>query len=237
MKEFKESHLATAIICWLNYVSALGRNYILAESSIKIPASEYLEVNHIQPNLETDHPKFKPVRKIDLQFKYKSIDIAYEFKFVKGDSTRDPSERIRVFNDIMRLHLFQETNKHKGFFLICGITDEFKMSFENLDLNKDLRFKEGRRPDDNTESFYSEWFSFDVKSPQKEIDTTNTDELYEVVYTAFKGEYEKPFKDKTNDDLKLPDKIKTKLVFLSKENKVDEVPDDFKIGIWEILKN
>jgi hypothetical protein len=236
MKEFKESHLGTAIICWLNYISAIGRNYILAESSIKIPASEYLEVNHIQPNLETDHPKFKPVRKIDLQFKNNSNDFAYEFKFVKGDSTRDTSERIRVFNDLMRLYLFQDNDNQKGFFLICGITDEFKMSFENMDPNIDKRFKGGRKSDDKAISFYSEWFSFDIGDAKKTINLNNTNDLYKDVYDASLAEYKDQFKAKMGTDLKFPNEIKTKLVFLSKENKVEGVPDDFKIGIWEVVK-
>ena len=134
MKTFKVPFLASSVIHWMNYVSAVGRNYIINESTIKIPVTEYLEVTGISPELEFGHPSFKQ-RRMDLKFKdsYANIDYAVEFKYVKGDSTRDLAERKRVFNDLMRLHFFLDTDR-KGYFLICGIQEDFKLSFENLDL-------------------------------------------------------------------------------------------------------
>ena len=237
-KPFRESHLGSSIISWLNYVSAVGREYIIAESSIKIPTCEYLEVNGIQPNLESDHSKFTPIRKIDLIFDdhNSSTKKAYEFKHVKGDSTRDKSERIRIFNDLMRLYLLLEDPQTEGFFLITGITDEFKLSFENMDpRHNGTQTAQRRKGTYSPVSFYSEWFSFDENKRIKEIDLNNQNNLYKEVYDAFLNEYKAPFKAKTNQDLKLPDKLKTKLVFQSEEIFSNEVPRSFKIGIWQVL--
>ena len=41
MAAYSNPHLASAIIWWLNYISAVGREYIIAESTLKIPATEY----------------------------------------------------------------------------------------------------------------------------------------------------------------------------------------------------
>jgi hypothetical protein len=46
-KEVNMSQLATAIMWWLSYTSAVGRNYVLSEGAIKFPASEYLERSNI----------------------------------------------------------------------------------------------------------------------------------------------------------------------------------------------
>ena len=101
----------------MNYISAVGRNYIINESTIKIPATEYLEVIGIDPHLEFGHTKFKQKR-LDLQFKdiVTNIENVFEFKYVKGDSTRDLAERKRIFYDLMRLHFFLEPGKILLFF-------------------------------------------------------------------------------------------------------------------------
>ncbi|WP_055445553.1 hypothetical protein [Lacinutrix himadriensis] len=237
MKTFKESYLASSIIHWMNYISAVGRDYIIDESTIKIPACEYLEVTGLKPNLEFHHSKFKPVRRIDLQFNNtkNKIESAYEFKYVKKDSTRGKPERIRVFNDLMRLNLYCDSTNKKGFFLICGITDDFEVSFENLNLKPTFLTPKPKNSS-KSKSFYSEWFSFDDKLPKKEIALKTNDKSYEEIYQAFLNEYKTPYKEKTGNNLMLPDKIITKLIFLSEVNSATNIPQTFKIGIWEVLK-
>jgi hypothetical protein len=67
-REFDLIQLANAVQWWMSYTSAVGRSYVLAESSIKYPLTEYLE--RTSPNeikLEYPHPKLKK-RRIDICF-------------------------------------------------------------------------------------------------------------------------------------------------------------------------
>ena len=237
MKTFKVPFLASSVIHWMNYVSAVGRNYIINESTIKIPVTEYLEVTGISPELEFGHPSFKQ-RRMDLKFKdsYANIDYAVEFKYVKGDSTRDLAERKRVFNDLMRLHFFLDTDR-KGYFLICGIQEDFKLSFENLDLTPGYVSPKSKTAKKiKPSSFYSLWFSFDELSPIKKIELGNLDLNYKKVYDAFMDEYEEPYQEQTGTILVRPIEIQTKLIFLSQESTATNIPQTFKIGIWEVTK-
>lgn len=59
MKTFDLKQLAGAVMHWLNYTSAVGRDYILSESAIKFPITEYLEcltVDKSEIELEFAHP-------------------------------------------------------------------------------------------------------------------------------------------------------------------------------------
>ncbi|MBL7759852.1 MAG: hypothetical protein JNK08_04065 [Sediminibacterium sp.] len=62
-KDVNVNQLATAVMWWLSYTSAVGRNYVLSEGSIKFPASEYLEKSTIDElELEYGHPKLSRKR-------------------------------------------------------------------------------------------------------------------------------------------------------------------------------
>lgn len=221
----------------MNYISAVGRKYIINESTIKIPATEYLQVTEIQPRLEFGHPKFKQKR-IDLQFKdiVKNVENVFEFKYVKGDSTRDLKERKRIFYDLMRLYYFLEPDK-KGYFLICGIQEDFKLSFEKLDLTPKYVTPTSAIgiPAIKSTSYYSTWFSFDEAAPTKTIDLNNIDPQYKEVYDAFMNEFKDPYKDKTGNKLVKPAEIITNLIFLSQESTAIDIPQTFKIGIWQVI--
>ena len=41
-KDFNLNRLATTVMWWLSYTSAVGRKYVLSESAIKFPVAEYL---------------------------------------------------------------------------------------------------------------------------------------------------------------------------------------------------
>lgn len=96
----------------MSYTSAVGRSYVLAESSIKYPLAEYLErTNPENIKLEYNHPKLEK-RRIDIYFKSSDdTETLIEFKFIKDKSTRSDDEKQRIFNDLMRLYLSLENGE------------------------------------------------------------------------------------------------------------------------------
>lgn len=177
-RDFNNSQLAATIKWWLNYISSVGRNYILSEGSIKFPFAEYLERSNVKDiKFEYSHPCFLKKR-IDLAFSDNKTnsnqEYAYEFKYIKDASTKDPEEKQRIFDDLMRLFFYAESNSsRKGFFLICGAQDEFVANFQRIrryqaatriraDFLSSVKF--------SSAGFYTEWFSFDTSNPEKRID-------------------------------------------------------------------
>jgi hypothetical protein len=240
-KDVNVNQLATAVMWWLSYTSAVGRNYVLSEGSIKFPASEYLERSTIDEiELEYGHPKLSRKR-FDLFFRKNSVEkTAFEFKYIKNGSTRTQDEKQRVFNDLMRLHLILDTD-HKAYFLICGNQSDFIKDFQKISPSKDQFItprQQGSLPTKIiSEGFYTKWFSFDANSPNTEIDLNNTANEYKDIYDLFFKEYADPHLAKAKTALQRPDKIKTNLVFLS--GNVEQPTGLFqpaKIGIWEISK-
>lgn len=157
---------------------------MLSESLLKIPATEYIERSVIEfLELEFGHPNLFRKR-LDLTFKdgYDHLTKAFEFKFVKKDSTRAEEERQRIFNDLMRLYLFLSKDR-EGYFLICGNESDFKSSFENLIINPTLahatKSTSISRP--KGYGFYSEWFSFDRVSPIRTIDLLTSNPSYSQI--------------------------------------------------------
>lgn len=241
MAAYSESHLASAIVWWLNYISAVGREYIVAESTLKIPATEYLERYYREKiKLEFHHP-YLSQKRFDLYFNdtANNIENAFEFKFVREDSTRALLERKRIFNDLMRLHLYLNSSNinKKGYFLICGNQLHFKTSFQNLNLKPNFPIS----PSNSTHvissksSFFSEWFSFDINSPDKPINLRNIDKQYSDIYIAFEKDYKNAYKEATGNSLIVPNTIKTKLKFISERLTTSNIPQTFSIGIWEVL--
>jgi len=238
MEAYSNPHLASAIIWWLNYISSVGREYIIAESTLKIPATEYLErFYRDQIQLEYNHPKLSQKR-FDLYFNdlTNSCETAFEFKFVREDSTRALAERKRIFYDLMRLHLFNAPDK-KGFFLICGNRLHFKSSFQNLNLSPKLPLPSSKPSVSGIikSGFFGEWFSFDTNNPDRNIDLNNNENEYKQVYSAFMKKYSEPFNVATNNILVKPNAITTKLIFISEELIDSRIPQTFSIGIWEVI--
>lgn len=241
-KDVNVGQLATSVMWWLNYISAVGRSYVLNECAIKFPATEYLESSAIDAiELEYGHPKLLRKR-FDLFFQKEQREkTVFEFKYIKNGSTRTNEERRRIFNDLMRLYLFLDTDK-KGYFLICGNQFDFITDFQRIRQNQ-AQFIVPRIQGDSPEyiepeGFYTKWFSFKTSMPEKKIDLNVNDDEYRTIYDQFFSEYSAPYKAKTNADLERPAMITTSLVFLSGN---DEQPTGVfqpcKIGIWEILKD
>ena len=245
-KDVNLSQLATAVMWWLSYITAVGRNYILTEGAIRFPATEYLERSNIDDiKLEYGHPKLS-MKRIDLYYKMnKDKNIAFEFKYIKSGSTRDKVEKQRIFNDLMRLYLFLDTD-HRGYFLICGNRSDFVMDFQTI-LQKPKN-TDGRlyiKPKDKStlpktidpDGFYTEWFSFDLKDPEKEIELNTYKSDHQSIYDSFFEGYGEAYKTKTGKALLNPGKIKTKLVFLTGNmEQPNDVLQPSKIGIWEVIK-
>jgi len=247
-KEININQLATAVMHWLSYTSAVGRNYILNEGSIKYPVSEYLErttryVDDIM--LEFGHPKLS-MKRFDLFYKKKrSEKSVFEFKYIKNGSSRKREEKQRIFNDLMRLHLYL-SGKNKSYFLICGNQKDFVCDFQTLKLKLDdtndslfitPRFYKNLPKTIESKGFYTEWFSFDSNNPLKTINLESENTEYQNIYKKFVKEYSAAYKEKTTRKLTLPKIIKTNLLFLT--GNIEQTPilsQPSKIGIWEVTK-
>jgi hypothetical protein len=241
MKTFEIAHVASSVSWWLNYISSVGRNYIISESALKIPLTEYLEKSAVENiELEFNHPLFE-MRRFDLHFKDSSdkLEKAFEFKYVKEDSTRSVPEKKRVFNDLMRLHFYMGAGK-KVYFLICGNQDSFSISFEKLPIEPPRNYGTPKQKNVaaavTLQRFYSEWFSFDLNNPTTTIDLTKKGTAHEEMYTSFESDYAQSYKNATNGKvLSNPASIKTQLVFLSEQFTNSNIPQTIRIGIWEVI--
>lgn len=242
-KDIDLGHMALAITWWLSYTSAVGRNYVLSEAAIKFPASEYLERSEAKYiELEYPHPYFSRKR-FDLQFVNADDEaIVFEFKYIKGGSTRTQDEKQRIFNDLMRLFFFLEEGR-RSYFLICDNQGEFIANFQNILLSpcRGGQFIMPESADDDissrdSEGFYAKWFSFDVDSSEVIINLDD-DENYANIYQAFFDEYKGPYREKINSELVIPKGIKTNLMYISTDIRNSlGVIQPAKIGIWEILR-
>jgi len=238
MTEQLITHLASSIIWWLNYKSSVGRNYLFSEGSIKYPAAECLEsLSEAEIKLEYSHPNLY-MRRLDMLVESEDEEHAFEFKFINGSSTRSNSERKRIFNDLMRLKLFLEENRN-GYFLICGKQDDFTHSFKKLVEDTDSYIDDytyDTQPSNEASGFYNEWFSFDNNDPKREIGLHNAEENYETIYHDFINDYSKSYEKYASDELSLPNSLTTNLIFLSSDLPRSNLPNAYKIGIWEILQ-
>lgn len=228
-KEIDMRDLASAVIWWLNYISAVGRNYIINESSIKYPVAEYLEKSICEKNnikFGFNHPVLFD-RSLDLFYKRDDLETAFEFKFIKDGSTTSPGEKQRIFNDLMRLFFLGP--EQKGYFLICGIKSEFKNSFMEIKIPSDKSVPISPKV---LSPFYEEWFCFNDTPKEKTINLNKSDSNYKEIYDKFFKDY----KAKPGKTMIRPDFIKTKMIFISQELIDSNIPENLRIGIWEVLK-
>jgi hypothetical protein len=148
------------------------------------------------------------MKRMDLYHKRKissdEFQTAFEFKYVKDASTIDNVEKQRVFNDLMRLHIFITNSaiQTKGYFLICGSQYKFDQSFQRI-----IPPINDVGPRKNTPvilpkqaSFYTEWFKFDYNDPEQTI-TLNTSGsehsgFYNDFFTKYETTYERQMKKK-----------------------------------------
>jgi hypothetical protein len=240
-------HIGSSVQSWLNFISSVGREFTLSESSIKMPLAEFIGTKIADADavkLEFLHPNLF-MKRMDLFYKKKGIEgeiqSAFEFKYVKDASTIDNVEKQRVFNDLMRLHIFinNASSVTKGYFLICGSQYEFDQSFQRIltpKANGDLgprKYAPAILPKEA--GFYTEWFKFDYSDPIKTIMLNQTDSEHSVFYKTFFENYEPSFERQMEKKMTRPNEIKTKLIFISQDNVQKDVPEPMKLGIWEVL--
>ena len=215
---------------------------------MKLPLTEYLErsksIDRDTIKLERQHPLLMG-RRMDLCFDLVRVgqpktETAFEFKFIKAGSTLDLPEKKRVFNDLMRLHLFASKGG-QGNFLICGTLHEFINSFQEVktsptSLGKAIVQGRGQPTTRNikAQGYYSKWFSFELSKPEKKIDLNDMDAQYKDVYDAFVSEYEDAYQKKTGASLALPRTIRTELVFLPSNTVNLHEPPQARVGVWRV---
>lgn len=230
-KEIDHIEMASAVVWWLNYLTAVGRQYVINENSIKYPVAEYLEKSICEKDsikLEKNHPLLKS-RSLDLFYRKDKEETAFEFKFIKNGSTLKQSEKQRVFNDLLRLHYFLEAGGTKAYFLICGIKSEFTNSFMSIPKATNTKLPISPKTYD---LFYSEWFSFTDKPSEKIIDLNNAKSEYQNIYKTYFNDY----KAKKGKVMNRPKSLTTKMVFISQEHIDSNIPENLRIGIWEVIK-
>jgi hypothetical protein len=240
-------HIGFSVQSWLNYISAVGREYVLSEGSIKLPLAEFISARIADTSsvsLEFPHPSFVK-RRMDLHYTKLTpnrVEVGFEFKYVKNGSTLPTAERQRVFNDLMRLNYFikQSSITAKGYFLICGMQYEFLQSFQKIVDTNTATFPGPTVPLGTPvppvlwSGFYTEWFSFDKTNLVTRINLQTTNQTYLDIYNEFISEYSVPYLIKTGSPLVLPSAIQTTLVFLSSDNEETNIPNPMKLGIWEV---
>ncbi len=239
-------HLGVSIQSWLNYTSAVGREFVLSESSIKLPLAEFIGTKIADTEavkLEFLHPFFF-MKRFDLYFERtvedNNLKTAFEFKYIKNGSTLDKVEKQRIFNDLMRLYYFKKLSSKncKVFFLICGTQYEFDQSFQKIPTYTSAIKPRQNAPVVQTQmsGFYTEWFKFDYEDSEQTISFGKDDSVYKPFYDDFFENYEMAYKKQLGDDksLKKPKEIRTKLIFISEDNTQKNVPEPMKLGIWEI---
>jgi hypothetical protein len=146
----------------------------------------------------------------------------------------------------MRLYLYLDTNE-KGYFLICGAQQDFSKDFyrlllkppkstdENPYITPDIEVKKSLKTE--PKGFYSKWFSFDNDRPDVEIAPIVGEDEYGKIYKSFLTEYREIFKETTGNELHLPEKFKTRLLYLSQEiEHENEFYQPANIAIWEVIK-
>lgn len=239
-KTYLVHDLAASLSWYLNFMSTIGRDYVIDEKTLKIPITEYLESSVIESiKLEDSHPNFDG-RSLDLTFKdtKRKEHVAFEFKFLKSTSVGKTNERDRIFADLLRLHYFAGNSDNKAYFLMCGDKMRFNSSFvkqERIDAffknSKTTGFKNPKPI-----GFFTEWFRFEANEDGKtngilEIDlsTTNTD--YNSIYNRIIKDYKNDYNGGTFNP---PTKIKTKCIYLSPENVDRRLLRTTRVGIWEI---
>ena len=208
-------HVGASLHNWLNYISTVQRGYVLAESSIIYPVSEYVatQINNTKVLLEEEHPnlagKYVDLRLVK-RFQGENIEFAFEFKYARIDYTEKSGEKQRIFDDLLRLKIFKESKKNrKAYFIICGKQLDFLKAFQSIgwSINHDpktgLPVKYSLTVEDvdnlnivKPNGFYTNWFKFDIEdtvSLAKNFNVSDTAVVPTHIYNNFFDDYEKSF--------------------------------------------
>ena len=217
-----------AIEHWLGFQDKIGRSFMMNEDALKYPLADYLvnegniDVGTIR--LEHPHPNFS-TRQVDLAIidkENKKTNNIFELKLAKP-TTRDKTEKERIFNDLMRLYLASLATTSKCYFIIAGKAKDFQYSFRGFEATKENSYKKN--------VFYKKWFAFNSKVEQ----TTTFDVLaendqnYQRIYQEFLTEYSED-KYQGTTPLQLPNQITTTCEFVTADS--NQLP--YMAGIWSI---
>ncbi len=216
------SNIGGTIEHWLSFQEKIGRSFMINEDALKYPIADYLvnatnnDISAIE--LEKQHPNYTD-RHVDLTVIDRlnnAIKNVFEFKLAKSD-TRKPSEKQRIFNDLMRLHLAKQVSSDKCYFIIAGKANHFKQDFQNYP-------NIGSR-------FYLKWFSF-TKGKSKSFNVANErSSVYEPIYQKFFNDYSGNYNEPTGNTLQLPRQITTTCEFIT-VFKATLIP--YMAGIWSV---
>lgn len=207
---------------WLGFQDKIGRSFMMNEDALKYPLADYLvndgNINIKYIDLENPHPNFSN-RLVDVSVfdsTNKTLNNVFELKLAKS-TTRNQSEKQRIFNDLMRLHLANIVSGDKCYFIITGKSINFQRDFIDF-------------PNTGS-SFYKKWFDF-VKGQSLTFDVaTETNYDYLSIYQMFINEYSSTYQGTGSNVLKLPDQITTKCEFIT-GFKATLVP--YMTGIWSV---
>ncbi|HKC69869.1 MAG TPA: hypothetical protein VKG26_16655 [Bacteroidia bacterium] len=215
-------NMGGAIEHWLGFQDKIGRSFMMNEDALKYPLSDYLvndgSINIKSIDLEYPHPNFSN-RLVDLAISdaaNKQLNNLFELKLAKS-TTRHQSEKQRIFNDLIRLHLANKVASDKCYFIITGKSVNFQRDFRDFP--------------NVAPGFYRKWFSF-VKGQSLTFNVaTERAPDYQLIYNTFINEYSGSFQDGGANVLTLPSQITTTCEFIT-AFKMQLVP--YMTGIWSV---
>jgi hypothetical protein len=216
------ANMGGAMEHWLGFQDKIGRGFMMNEDALKYPLADYL-VNHgnidlTSIELERAHPNFSN-RLVDVSvFDSASRKLTNLFELKLANSTtRNQSEKQRIFNDLIRLHFGKSLTADKCYFIITGKSTNFIRDFKEFP--------------SSTNGFYRKWFKF-VRGESLTFNVaTETDGDYHSIYQTFHTKYSKVYKTTTGNTLSLPSTITTKCEFIT-GFKPTLVP--YMTGIWSV---
>jgi hypothetical protein len=211
-----------AIEHWLGFQDKIGRSFMMNEDALKYPLSDYLvndgNIDIKSIDLEKPHPNFSN-RLVDVSVFdsiSKSLNNVFELKLAKS-TTRNQSEKQRIFNDLIRLYLANIVTGDKCYFIITGKSTNFIRDFQDYP---------------NTgNGFYKKWFAFVKGQSQSFNVATETDVNYLSIYQTFITKYSGSYQGTGGNVLTLPNQITTTCEFIT-GFKATVVP--YMTGIWSV---
>ena len=248
------NYIGASLHHWLNYISSVQRNYVLAESSIRYPVSEFLgtQINKNEIYLEHQHPDLKN-KFLDLrfvaQFGKDKFECAMEFKYARIGYTDKTSEKKRIFNDLARLKLFVESKANrKAFFLVCGRTMDFIKAFQSIGWREDeaqnglpvprklADSREAMKSVPEPMGFYTNWMKFNLKdnNGQLNFQLRDSTKVPEEILENFIQKYGNAYKEEMNTDKLASSSLVTKLIYLSDTTILSNNNSSMMVGIWEV---
>ena len=206
--------LSQAINLRLSYYETVSSANLLAESSIRYPAAEFLErrLSYKKIILEYSNPVFKRKR-CDLYVEKKGDKTIFEFKYVRDTTASDFQD---YFDDLLRLHHLHQVGI-QALFVVCGSPINFNSQFRSI--KKRLTLLSGKKG--RAAGLFSKVLSFSANKPLKTIDTNK----YIINYNLFCGHYF--YRDPA---LSHP----VSLTFQTKLIKLIHDGAQESVGIWEV---